>query len=168
MNRSLVVLAALLCFTFSSCSQKKLSERDRKLQERQQSIDVKKNELAPLVGTYYGQLKGADDYKQNIKLVLEVKDVPESDGQADPILIPKLVGNLRFVYGLQDSDEYIDSAIKSAEYNASTRQLTLVVTHQQFNEMHLSGVVNSSLISGNWSASSLGVRGDFQVNKEEK
>ena len=166
--KRLFTVFGILSLIFSACTQKKLSERDQKLQERQQAIDVKKNELGPLAGTYYGQLTGENSYNQNIKVVLEVKDVPQSDGQADPILIPKLVGNLRFLYGSEDSNEYIDCVIKSAEYNKSTHQISLVIVHQQFNEMLLSGIVSSNKISGSWNAASVGVRGDFQVDKGEK
>lgn len=78
------------------------------------------------------------------------------------------MGNLRFLYGSEDSNEYIDCVIKSAEYSKSNHQITFVVTHQQFNEMYLAGEVSSNKITGSWNASSLGVRGDFQVKKEEK
>ena len=159
------VCLVILIFA-NGCSQKKLSERDRKLQDRQQKIDVKKNELLPLTGKYIGTLIGENEYLQNVKLFLEVKDIPESSGQGDPVLTPKIVGNLRFLYGSEQGHEYIDCSVVSAEFNKSTRQLTVIVTHKQFNEMILSGTVAEKRFIGAWNASSLGMRGTFRLDKE--
>lgn len=162
----LVGFSLIALVIVGGCSQKKLSERDRKLQDRQQKIDVKKNELRPLAGLYLGTLVGENDYVQNVKLVLEVRDIPESSGQGDPVMTPKIVGNLRFLYGPEESHEYIDCAVTSAEFNKASKQLTLIVTHQRFNEMILSGAISNSDFSGAWNASSLGMRGSFRLTKE--
>ncbi len=168
MKRTLIIIW-FVSLILNACSQKKMSDRDRKLQERQQSIDVKKNELTPLAGVYFGLLTGVNDYKQNIKLTLEIKEVPESENKTDSTIIPKFGGSLRFLYGPENLNEYVDCSIKSAEYNKLTQQLTVIVTNHQFNELILSGTLNDSIsLNGSWSASSVGVSGKFELIKEQQ
>jgi len=158
-------LIVALYFGLTACTQKKLSERDRKLQDQQQKVDLKKSELEPLTGVYMGKLLGDNDHQQNIKLTLDIREIPETAGETDPVLIPRLVGSIRFLYGSEEDNEYIDAGIKSAEFIKLTQQLSLVVAHHQFNEMVLSGKADGSQIIGQWNAATLGVQGTFTVNK---
>ncbi len=155
------VILAVLC----ACTQKKLSDRDRELQDRQQDIDIKKSELSPLAGVYYGTLTAAESFSQDVKLVLEVKDLPEGQGQTDPVLVPKLVGSLRFLYSSEEDGEYIDAPIRTAEFVKASQQLSLVVTHDQFKEMTLTGAADGLQVVGTWSAATMGVSGQIQVSK---
>ncbi len=147
------------------CSQKKLSERDRQLQDQQQANDLKKAELSPIAGEYIGELTGANDYRQTIRLSLEVRDVPESDGKPDAILIPKLLGTLRFYFGELDSPEFIDAPVRSSEYIKARDQLSLVLEHVQFKEMVITGIADGTSITGSWNAASLGVSGAIRVQR---
>lgn len=156
---SLIIISGLTI----ACSQKKLSERDRDLQDRQRSIDLKKAELAPLSGEYWGELSESNGYKQNVKLFLEVREVPEGDGKTDVVLVPKLLGTLRFYFGVDDSSERIDCPIASSEFIKAKSQLALLVTHAQFKEMVLTGTVDGARFYGFWNAASVGASGTIDV-----
>lgn len=147
------------------CSQKKLSDRDRQLQDQQQANDLKKVELAPIAGEYTGELTGTNGYRQTIRLSLEVRDVPENDGKPDAILVPKLLGTLRFYFGEIDSTEFIDAPVKSSEYIKARDQLSLVLEHAQFKEMVITGTADGASINGSWNAASLGVSGAIRVQR---
>ena len=167
MNRSLAIYAVLFFGFFSSaCSSNKLSERDKFLQDQQQGIDVKKGELSSVAGEYVGTLTSSDGSIHNVKLILQVKDVPEAKGDADPVLIPKLLGSLRFIIGNEALGENIDCAIKSSEYVKARNQISLVVFHAQFNELVISATANGSQITGTWNATSVSRNGQIQVSRK--
>jgi hypothetical protein len=155
----------LLCVLQVGCSQNKLSDRDRNLQDRQRSIDLKKSELMPLTGEYWGELTGANGYRQNIKLFLEVREVPEGDGKTDVVLVPKLLGTLRFYFGEDDPNERIDCAIRSSEYIKASERLALVIENPQFKEMVVTGSADGTRFSGSWNAVSVGNSGSIELTK---
>ena len=155
----------LLCALQIACSQNKLSDRDRELQDRQRSIDLKKGELMPLAGEYWGELTGANGYRQNVKLFLEVREVPEGDGKTDVILVPKLLGTLRFYFGEDDPNERIDCAIKSSEYIKASQRLALVIENPQFKEMVVTADADGKQVSGSWNAVSVGNSGSLELTR---
>lgn len=162
---SFVLVCTILLGT--ACSQKKLSQRDKNLQDQQQSTDVKKSELTSLAGTYWGTFSTTNTaIDQKIKIFLEIKDVPVSkdDGSA-PVLTPKLVGFLRFILGDEQAGEYRDCAISSADYVYSSKSLSIVITDEEFKELFITGNANNTDISGSWTAPTLGTSGTLFVSK---
>ena len=152
----------------SGCNQKQLSERDKSLQDRQQQRDLKKAELTPIAGTYAGELSGPNGYKQNVMLMLEVRDVAEGNDSTDTVLVPKLLGNLRFYFGRADVAEFIDAPIRSSEYVKASKQITMVVEHAQFREMSITGLADGQSVEGQWSAPSLGAGGGVKTRRVER
>lgn len=160
----LAVVAMISVLSFG-CSQMKLSERDKFLQEQQQGADLKRGELSTVAGEYKGELLGSDGTTHQVRLILQVKDVTETKGGADPILIPKLLGSLRFILGNEDLGEVIDCAIKSSEYIRSSGLISVVVSHAQFGELAMSGTANSKFLRGTWNASSVSRNGTFNLER---
>lgn len=164
-NIAILIGLLLFCAFQIACSQTKLSDRDRELQDRQRSIDLKKGEMTPIAGEYWGELTGADGYQQNVKLFLEVREVPEGDGKTDAILVPKLLGTLRFYFGEDDPNERIDCVIKSSEYIKASERLALVIENPQFKEMVVTGAADGTQVSGVWNAASVGSSGTIKLIK---
>ncbi len=164
--RTLFLIGLVVIQLGVACSSKKLSERDKFLQDQQQGMDLKKGELNVVAGEYSGTLSSGDGLTHNVKLTLQVKDVPESQQGADPVLVPKLLGSLRFVLGSEDLGETIDCAIKSSEYLKARSQISIVATHAQFNDLVLSGIVEGNQITGTWNAASVGRGGSFKVTRK--
>lgn len=158
-------LILVLIVVLAGCSQKKLSDRDRELQERQQAIDVKKAELDPIAGVYEGRMTGDNEYLQDINLTLEVRNVPENDKKADPVLIPKLLGTLRFFFGSPQTGEHLDAPVASSEFVKQKGLLTIVVKNAQFNEMVIAVQADGITLNGSWSAPSLGVSGKIEARR---
>ncbi len=150
----------------SACGQGGISERDLKRQQQQSASNAKREELKRVEGVYRGTLVGNSDYRQTVILTLRVEDVPEEqEGSVDPILVPKLVGFLRFYFGAEDSHEYMDAGITSADFNVARRQVVLVIAHDHFKELLMRlDHVEGSLI-GNWVASSVGAQGSAELRK---
>ena len=117
------------------------------------------------MGVYHGELLGANDYQQDVILSLSIQDIPVVvEGQVDPVLTPKLVGQLRLVF----SDiEFIDAPIQSSEYFAAQKRLNLLVNHSQTGEMSFNLVLSNSQLSGTWVAPTAGNSGTTTLNKEE-
>ncbi len=165
MNRRCAAFFASL-LVFSACSQQKLNERDVKRNQEVAAADALRAEYQAVAGTYDGALVGSNDYLQAVVLRIAVQDVPvEAEGQTDPVLTPKLIGTLRFLIGNEEAGEFTDGAIESSEYIFSRRQLNLVVNHSQFNKMILNLTLNDSVLSGSWSASSVGVSGTTALQR---
>ncbi len=149
-----------------ACTGKKLSDRDQKLQQQKSQGEAKKQELAVVGGQYHGQLKSDAGLEQAILLNLEIKEVPESqEGSVDPVLVPKIVGYLRFLYGGVNTDEYVDCIIKQADYRGQSQDLYLVVNHAQFGDLNIEGKRNENVLQGRWKAAQVGASGTIQVNK---
>ncbi len=160
---SILILSSIL---LAACSQKKLNERDIKRNQEVATAEAQRTEYQAVAGVYDGKLLGSDDYQQEIVLRLAVQDVPvDEEGQADPVLTPKLTGTLRFLIGSEDSGEYTDAAIESAEYIATRKQLNLVLNHAQFNKMVMNLTLNTTVLSGNWGASTVGASGTVEITK---
>ena len=149
----------------TSCSQMKLSERDKFLQEQQQGADLKRGELMTVAGEYLGELRGSDGTLHNVRLILQVKDVTEARSGADPILVPRLLGSLRFILGNEDLGEVIDCAIRSSEYIRANNLISIVVTHAQFGELAMSGAADAASLTGTWNASSVSRSGNFNLKR---
>jgi hypothetical protein len=164
--KRIVWISIITVFMGVACSSKKMSERDKFLQEQQQGMDIKKGELNLVAGEYEGTLNSTDGLVHNIKLILQVKDVPETQQGTDPILVPRLLGSLRFVLGNEDLGETIECAIKTSEYLKARNQISIVATHAQFSELVLSGVVDGNQITGTWNAASVGRAGSFKVSRK--
>ena len=165
MRKLALGLIAIASLSLGACSSKKLSDRDKFLQDQQQGADLKRGELSTVAGEYVGELKGTDGTVHNVKLFLQVKDVSETKGDADPVLIPKLLGSLRFILGDESNGEHIDCAIKSSEYIKASGKISIVVSHAQFGELVISGTANGRDVSGSWNASSVSRGGQINVVK---
>lgn len=166
-DSSLLILACVSLGLSSGCSSKKLSERDQALQKQQQGVDLKRGELARIAGQYVGSFSSNDGTSHRVRLILVVKDVPENGGNADPVLVPKLLGSLRFILGDEELGENIDAAIQSSEFIKARNQLSLVIKHVQFGEMVVSATVSGRIIVGSWNASGVSRSGQIQVEKED-
>lgn len=158
----------LVTATLGACSQQKPSDRDIARQQEISLAEVKRAELAQVEGRYQGMLLGDSGFEQPVILSLQVRDIPEDNpGEGvDPILIPKLVGYLRFLYGNEDLGEYSDAPIKSAEYYSNQKKLNIVVNHSQFGDLILNLSVQNEDASGSWGAGSVGASGTAQFNME--
>jgi hypothetical protein len=156
----------LLACTLQGCATKKLSERDQALQKQAQGVDLKRSELTKIAGQYLGEFVSDDGIAHRVRLILEVRDVPEGGGTTDPVVVPKLLGSLRFILGNEEMGENIDAPIQSSEFIKARNQLSLVIKHVQFGELVVSGTVSEALIVGSWNASSVSRSGRIQVEKE--
>jgi hypothetical protein len=158
--------ALFLCFGFvAGCSQNKLSDRDVKRQQRIATLEIKRQELSRVAGRYPGTLTKRDDYTQDVRLTLEIKDVPEvQEGEVDPVLVPRLIGTLRFLLGQEH--EYIDAPITSSDFNATNSILSLVAKHEQFGDLVMQLTLRDRTLSGDWNAPSLGANGTIDLVKE--
>lgn len=170
MKSKSILILSILGLSLMACSQQKPSDRDLARQQEINLAEVKRAELAQVEGRYVGTLLGSAGYEQPVVLNLEVRDVPEDNpGEGvDPILIPKLVGYLRFLYGNEDLGEYSDAPIRSAEYYAAQRKLNIVVVHSQFQELILNLTAQHNSASGSWGAASVGASGTVQLNMESE
>ena len=98
-----------------------------------------------------------------------MKDIPESSGEGvDPVLVPKIVGNLRIYPGAAGGNEFWDAAIVESEYKPSQNLISLVVHQDQFGRMILQLDVkdDGKTLSGTWSANAGGKTGTVSVTKE--
>ena len=164
-----IILLGLL--SLGACSQGKISDRDVKRQQQQDQVNLKRQELTTVAGLYRGELRNpADGVNQSVLLNLQVKDIPESSGEGvDPVIVPKIVGNLRLYYGAEDGHEYWDAAIIESEYKPAQNLISLVVQHAQFDRMILQLEVadEGKTLRGSWSANSVGRTGTISLTKEE-
>ena len=161
-----VVTMMALALSLLACAPKKISERDQALQKQQQGIDLKRGELNQIAGRYAGVFTSTDGISHDVRIILEVKDIPESAGGADPVLVPRLLGSFRFVLGDEDAGENVDAPIRSSEFIKAKSQLLLVVRHPQFGDLVLSTVVSGAEISGTWNAASLSRSGQVRVKRQ--
>lgn len=161
-------ICALALVTLGACSQQKPSDRDIARQQEISLAEVKRAELAQVEGHYQGMLYGDSGFEQSVVLSLQVRDIPQDNtGEGvDPILIPKLVGYLRFLYGNEDLGEYSDAPIKSAEYYSNQKKLNIVVNHSQFGDLILNLSVQDDKANGSWGAGSVGASGTAQFDME--
>lgn len=163
-----IILLGLL--SLGACSQGKISDRDVKRQQQQDQANLKRQELSTVAGAYKGQLRNpADSVNQSILLNLQVKDIPDSTGEGvDPVMVPKIVGNLRLYFGEEDGHEYWDAPIIESEYKPAQNLISLVVRHDQFDRMilQLNVTDDGKTLSGSWSANASGKSGTVSVTKE--
>jgi len=82
------------------------------------------------------------------------------------VLVPKLIGYLRFLYGSEEVGEYSDAPVGSAEYFAAPGRLNLVVVHSQFQDLVLNVSVQGADLVGVWSAASVGASGTLRLSRE--
>lgn len=163
-----IYLLVLIVFglTGTACSQKKLSEQDRRRQQELLTADKIRADLVLVAGSYEGNIKAESKLDQPIRLTLLVKDVPVNvEGSAEPVLTPKLVGNLRFIYD-ESGNEYIDAPIQAAEYFRGRETLNIVVTHSTFGELTINYSVQGPVLTGTWSAPTMGANGVSTVSRK--
>lgn len=148
-----------------SCSQQKISDQERRREQEIAAAESLRQEYKQVVGVYTGELLGDNDYQQDVTLSLSIQDIPVVvEGQVDPVLTPKLVGQLRLVFS---ELEFIDAPIQSSEYFAAQKRLNLLVNHSQTGEMSFNLVLSNSQLSGTWVAPTAGNSGTTTLNKEE-
>lgn len=162
-----VFILGLGLIALTGCEEQ-LSERDVKMQQQLNQNDIKRKELLQVAGVYGGAFNAQSRNPQQIRLKMEVKDLPNpNDTSVDPILYPTLVGHLRMIIGEEEAGEYIDCPITKSEFVATAKRLHLVVTNEQFKEMDLMlSQVNSAKLEGNWTAPAVGQSGDATLAKE--
>lgn len=166
MKHSGRALLGILIF-LGACSQGKISERDIKRQQQQDQVSLKKQELESVSGTYSGLLKNEAGTDRDVILKLEVKDVASQPaGGVDPVVVPKLVGFLRFQFGGSDSKEYIDAPLSETEFNLSQSTVYAVATHPQFDRMILRLEFEEPKLVGTWSASAVGASGTLDLSRD--
>ena len=164
--RSLLAVFCLLVLSSVSCSQKKLSEQELRRQQELLTADKIRADLQLVSGVYEGYITASSGLNQFVRLNLDVRDVPIStDTSPDPVLTPKLVGNLRFVYN-EETKEYIDAPIKAAEFFRTRSTLNIVVSHSQFGDLTINYVVRDLELTGNWNAPTVGVSGTSLVRRK--
>lgn len=164
---NILALAVLASIMMPACGTKKLSERDQALQKQQQGVDLKRSELTKIAGQYLGELSSLDGTSHRVRLNLEVKDVPEAANGTDPVLIPKLLGSLRFILGDEDMGENIDAPIQSSEFLKAKNQLSIVAKHAQFGDLVMSATADGSVVDGTWNAASVSRSGNIRVIRVE-
>lgn len=156
--------------SLGACSQSQISERDMKRQQQQDQANLKRQELSSVAGAYSGQLKNPGDaVNLSVLLNLEVKDIPESSGEGvDPVLVPKIVGNLRIYAGVAGGNEFWDAPIVESEYKPAQNLISLVVQQEQFGRMIVQLDVrdDGKILNGAWSANAGGKSGTLYVAKE--
>jgi hypothetical protein len=86
------------------------------------------------------------------------------EGEVDPVLVPRLIGTLRFLLGQEH--EYIDAPITSSDFNATNSILSLVAKHEQFGDLVMQLALRDRTLSGDWNAPSLGANGTIDLVKE--
>lgn len=162
MNRTVIALFAL-----AACTQGKISERELRRQQQTDQANLKRQELESVAGAYRGTLKNDSGYNQTVLLNLDVKDLPkETEDSVDPILVPKLVGGLRFQFGGDDSREYVDAGIDDSDYSPSRKTIVLVVKHQQFDRMILRlEVIGDHTLEGTWTAATVNASGSAHFER---
>ena len=149
-----------------SCSQKKLSEQELRRQQELLTADKIRAELEQVAAVYEGNIESSSGLNQKIRLIMNVRDVPVVvEGSPDPVLTPRLVGNLRFIYNEQ-ANEYIDAPIKAAEFLRTRSSLNLIVSHSQFGELTFNYLVEPGDLTGIWNAPSVGVSGTSKVRRK--
>lgn len=163
MRRIVPAFILLACVSLNlACSQKKLSDQERRRQQEVLTGDKIRADLEHVKGEYEGTLESTSSI-QKIRLNLFVRDVPVPlENEPDPVLTPKLVGNLRIIYS-EETGEYIDAPIKASEYFKINNKLNIVVNHSQFGDLTFNYVVNGAELNGTWSAPMLGANGNSKV-----
>lgn len=166
MIRSLLFALLAVMFLNVSCSQKKLSDQELRRQQELLTADKIRADLEQVAGVYEGNIESSTGLDQPVRLNLNVRDVPVIvEGSPDPVLTPKLVGNLRFVYN-EEANEYIDAPIKAAEYFRTRATLNIVVSHSQFGDLTINYIVRDLELTGNWNAPAVGVSGVSTVRRK--
>jgi hypothetical protein len=142
-----------------------LSDQERDRNRELSEAEVLRREYEEVDGDYSGELLGQDNYEQDVELFLSIQDVPVfEEGSADPVITPKLTGQLRFVYS---ETEYIDAPIQSAEYFSTNRRLNLLVDHPQTGEITMNlTLLDDDSLSGVWVAASAGNSGTTTLYRE--
>lgn len=160
-------LAILL--SLAACSQgTPLTEREQRREAEKHAAATKRRELDEVAGVYQGQLTSPTGVNQFVILNLEVKELPDATREGvDPVLVPKIVGHLRFQFGPADSKEYLDAPVSESEYAPSSRTIHLVVNHAQFDRMILQMQLSPEgrSLSGTWNAETVGLKGDLSVER---
>ena len=164
--RFLFMTFFLILFFGTSCSQKKLSDQELRRQQELLTADKIRADLQIVAGIYEGYIQSSSGLNQPVRLNLDVRDVPVvSEGSPDPVLTPKLVGNLRFVYN-EATNEYIDAPIKAAEFFRTRSTLNIVVSHSQFGDLTINYIFRDLELNGNWNAPTVGASGTSVVRRK--
>jgi len=143
-----------------------MSDRDTRREQLRINAHKKRQELAPLAGSYRGQMTDGSGYKQDVTLLLELKDVPETEGgQVDPVLVPTLNGALSLTYGSGADLELFSFGTTKADFNVSESRLDLVVSNTQFKEINLSLGFRSDALIGAWSAPATSLSGGIELSR---
>ena len=167
--KNIYTLSVLLFMGIAACSKSKLSDRDIQKQKDVSVAEAKKNDLSKVSGIYEGYLTGANEYRQFVRLSLEVKDVPVTrEGSAEAVPTPKLFGSLRFVIGSEDANEFVDTAVKEADYYPQNEKLDVIVNHEQFGDLLLTMKRDDNSLTGSWRAPTVGAQGDVTLSKRKK
>jgi len=154
-----------LMLVLSACSSQKMSDQEKQRQQEILSADNLRNEFQAVAGEYQGTLETTDGIVHDVSLNLLMQDVPVvTDGQPDPVLTPKLVGNLRFTYGDVEAEHW-DFPVKSAEYFSVAKNLNVVVQREE-TELILNLKLNERTLGGSWNASALGTSGSATLQRK--
>ncbi len=163
-NLSLAMALALLSIFGGACSSQKMSDQEKQRQQEILSADNLRTEFQGVVGEYRGTLESDNGLVHDITLNLQMQDVPVAvEGQPDPVLTPKLVGNLRFTYGEVESEHW-DFPVKSAEYFSASKSLNVVVSREE-SEIILNLKLDQITLGGKWNAASVGTSGTAQLRR---
>lgn len=167
--KQLLGLLIISLLAGSACSPKTMSQRDLQKQKDAGAAETKKTELEGVAGKYIGELRGDDDYQQRIRLTLEVRSVPvQQEGSVDPIMVPKLLGGVRFILGSEEAQEFIDLTIKEGEFVKPTDHIELLMSHDEVGDLFMSvdRKKDGKQLTGTWRAPKQGLEGTIVLDKE--
>lgn len=163
-RHTFLLLKLTLLLGAASCSQQKISAQERAREQEIAAAEILRQEYKQVVGVYSGELLGNNEYQQDVVLTLSIQDIPVVvEGQVDPVLTPKLVGQLRLLFS---ELEFIDAPVQSAEYFAIQKKLNLVVNHAQTGEMSLNLTLTGNNLSGTWVAPTAGNSGTTLLDRD--
>lgn len=148
-----------------ACSRETLSERDLAREQARARADIKRSELAAVVGSYGGELTQSTGAIVQSRLYLETKDVPTTvEGQVDPVLVPTLTGYLHLLVG-SGPGEYFNYAITRSEFDPNNKKLTFIGSNNQSKDMFFSLDFLDEKLTGTWNAPEVGASGTVVFSK---
>lgn len=155
-----------MLFLFSGCSKKKLTDRESKKEQQRATAHQKKKELDGIAGVYAGTLQSSGK-SRDLLLTLQIAEVPDTtEGTIDPVMIPKLTGSLKLLFGPLTQGEFYTFAVTTSEFDSKSGKLDLTLNNEVFKDLSLTVLKKSedSLV-GTWVAPTLAANGDLTFVK---
>jgi Na+-transporting NADH:ubiquinone oxidoreductase subunit NqrC len=165
-NTFKILWLAIILMTLTSCAKSPMSDRDIKLQQQKNNAENKRKELLQIAAIYRGTFTADQEVSSNIKLVLEIKDVPSyQEGQVDPVMVPTLTGYMRIFYSESEDKDYENFAIQKADYDINKQKTDIVLIHDKHKEIFVTLSKKMDRLAGTWTAPSSSVSGTIDIKK---